>query len=242
MKIFVFLTIFYLVNFSLCASDIDKQIAVAVSFRPEMTSYSIATSTAPITRFYDNVVTYSMRYFLVNPADDDSDILYTAHSGTKATVIGNNSFLYSFNRQLTGGTFTNPSPFLDSDGTAPATTNLIAKNYQIGYKQRDGVLDYAYIAFNVVPKCTNTTPAFTINGNAPAIIDFEAKFFCSDEEAKAEFDSIIQSNANSNVAYFNMKGECTTSSLPINPSAIVGSVNICDLLIGKDNNSDAYCD
>lgn len=240
MKFLIIFIVLFLAKFNLCATDIDKQIAVVTNFVTTMSEYSITTSGVATTRFYDNVVIYSMRYFLAVTSDDDPAILYSSNTGSITAVLGNADFFYSFNRQLTGGTFTNPSPFLDSNRAALTESKLTAKYYQVGYKEREGVYDYAYLAFNIVPVC----PTSTINKKTPPIVSFNAKFFCSDEEAFQEYTDIIAINPASSVAYFNMKGLCTTSTFNFNSGSIfvsTGTVTACDLLTGKDLNDHALC-
>jgi hypothetical protein len=233
MRLIYVLTLLYLTNFNY-STVIDRQVAVAVGFdnaNGVIKAYTIAGGT-PQTKYYDNVITYTMKYFLDGTNDD---LTYSDHdcSASRSSIFTSiTSFYYSFARsEVSGSTYTT-SRCVDSDLVGGVPNNaLFMKSYPVLFKTKP--VDYAYLAFNLSISCTSL-------GGSPPLITFKAKFFCSDEEAKAEYDSIVAAiGANGLVAYINMNGDCFSQSDTNTYSGVNGSSGalntastVCQLLKG----------
>lgn len=238
MKCLVVLTLLLLVNFNLCA--IDRQVAVAASINLAYAPYTIAQTDAAgleSEQFYDNVITYEMKYFLDGSNDS---VTYSDHTGAINAVLNQASFLYSFNRAaVSGTTYSSTGPFTDQNLNAGVVgvTNRLVKHYPILFK--DKPVDYPYIAFEITPDCTTIDAA-----DSPPFIVFKAKFFCSDEEAKAEYDKIIATvTSKASLAWVSMSGVCTSplDTYDYAGNMLQAAVTVCQLLTGYDTNTNAYC-
>lgn len=226
MKNLFVLTILVLINFNLCA--VDGQIALALSVATGTATNTIReidTAGESKVKFYDNVITYKMKYFdstLVEPT-----YVYDDDKGAAGTVLGETDYLYSFNRLDTDS---QTSYYEDPTGGL-SNSDLFVRYYPVQYKTGNKV-DHAYIAFEIAVDCTDVVTG------APPMLTFEAKFFCSDEEAKAEYDEILESfptDDNPSLAYVSTSGTCTsTSATRAYTGLAVGGVTVCQLLTGSN--------
>jgi hypothetical protein len=231
MKCLIVFTYFILVSLNFCVV-VDRQIVIVKSTSNGMASVSIPGSTA-VTRYYDNLITYRMKYFL----DSESAAAYTNHSGAQSTrILEETTVLYSFNRSNIG-TYSS-SRFLFNNVT-PTETNRFAQYYPILFPGKK--VDYAYLAFLNTSgvSCTDLTqPAAYDFLNKQPIVTFQAKFFCSDEEARSEYESIISGLTKSLVALVTMDGLCTSLTAAAAKDTFTNlsaAVTVCELLEGSTN-------